>query len=69
MTAPALHASTASRICAVEGFIDCPPATTCCTPRLVNKRRTPSPTPTATTPVVRFVAPVEVGDDLGFTDP
>ena len=44
--------STASRICAVDGFIDCPPATTCCTPRLVSKRRTPSPTATATTAVV-----------------
>ena len=43
--------STASRICAVDGFIDCPPATTSCTPRLWSSRRTPSPTPTATTPV------------------
>ena len=48
----AVHASTASRICAVDGFIDWPPATTCCTPRLVSRRRTPSPTPTATTAVV-----------------
>ena len=28
ITASAVHASTASRICAVDGFIDCPPATT-----------------------------------------
>ena len=35
------HASTASRICAVDGFIDWPPATTCCTPRLVSRRRIP----------------------------
>ncbi len=32
------HASTASRICAVDGFIDWPPATTRCTPRLVSRR-------------------------------
>ena len=52
ITASAAHASTASRICAVDGFIDWPPATTCCTPRLVSRRRMPSPTPTATTAVV-----------------
>ena len=41
ITQSAAHASTASRICAVDGFIDWPPATTCCTPRLVSRRRTP----------------------------
>ena len=51
-TPSAAHASTASRICAVDGFIDCPPATTCCTPRPRSSSRRPSPTATATTAVV-----------------
>ena len=33
--------STASRICAVDGFIDWPPATTCCTPRPSSSRAQP----------------------------
>ena len=37
------RARTASRICAVDGFIDCPPATTCCTPRPRSRSRRPSP--------------------------
>src|SRR4029078_8776757 len=43
--------STASRICAVDGFIDWPPATIHWTPRLARSRRTPSPTAIATTAV------------------
>src|SRR5262249_10478196 len=46
------HASTASRIWAVDGFIDWPPATTRCTPRLVGGGGAASPTRTATTAVV-----------------
>ena len=44
ITESAGHRSTASRICAVDGFIDWPPATISCTPRLASRRRTPSPT-------------------------
>ena len=51
ITPSAAHCCTASRICAVDGFIDCPPATMCCTPRLAKSCSRPSPTATATTPV------------------
>ena len=44
--------STASRRSAVDGFIDCPPVTTTCTPSDRKIRPMPWPTPTATTPVV-----------------
>ena len=45
-------ASTASSSCAVDGFIDWPPATTACTPSEWKMRRMPSPVATATTAVV-----------------
>ena len=48
-------ASTASRICAVAGFMDWPPATMRCTPRERKMRPMPSPVPTATTEVVTGV--------------
>ena len=55
-------ASTASRICAVDGFIDCPPATTCCTPRLREAAcASPSPTATATTPVATCSSSARAG--------
>ena len=52
ITESAAQRCTASRICAVDGFIDWPPATMCCTPRLAKSCSRPSPTATATTPVV-----------------
>src|SRR5207244_10479573 len=55
-TASAGQASTAWSSSAVDGFIDWPPATTSCTPRLRKSRCTPSPVATATTAVVQASA-------------
>ena len=41
ITRSAAQRCTASRICAVDGFIDWPPATMCCTPRLAKSRSRP----------------------------
>ena len=51
ITSGAGAASTASRIWAVDGFIDWPPATIRWTPREVKIRPMPSPVATATTAV------------------
>ena len=52
MTESERTASTASTSSAVDGFMDCPPAMSRCTPRERKILPMPSPVATATTPVV-----------------